>query len=75
MTKKKINMQVKKRTMNELRQTKDCHYVSPRYELKNMSNRILDEYYSTQNPRSKDKLELNSFIHFLQVNDYKIVKH
>ena len=45
---KKHNMQVKKRTMNELRQTKDSHYVKHYLPQVNSLSDLMSDYVSHQ---------------------------
>ena len=66
-------MKVKKRTMNELRQTKDCHYIAPYDNQKvNASEVVFD--YITKKRVEDEKLTISDFLLFLSKNQYTIVK-
>lgn len=67
-------MQVKKRTMNELRQTKDSHYVKPFLPQLNSLSDLMDDYVSHQGSVRLTTSVLDDFIQFLSSNQYKLVK-
>ena len=64
---------MKTRSLNELRQTKDAHYVVPKLEKTNNSSSILTSFL---NKKSDDKLANNveQFIAFLNSEGYEIIK-
>jgi len=68
-------MRIKKRTLNELRQTKDCHYVVPNYDRENLSTTVAQDYI--QKMREDDRLSQISIVNFVQYlakNNLRIVK-
>lgn len=64
---------IKPRSLNELRQTKDAHYVVPRIEKTNNFSSILSSFL---NKKDDEKLANNieQFVAFLNTEGYKIIK-
>jgi hypothetical protein len=64
---------IKPRSLNELRQTKDTHYVVPRIEKTNNFSSILSSFL---NKKDDEKLANNieQFVTFLNNEGYKIIK-
>jgi len=63
----------KKRSLNEIRQTKDAHYVVPKVNRISTGEKALTAYFKIDpNPISKENM--SSFIKFLSSNNYKIIK-
>ena len=63
----------KKRTLNEIRQTKDTYYVAPKFKSKDNSPKLFSEFFGTinDNINSANYLE---FISFIKEKGYQIVK-
>ena len=65
--------EIKTRSLNELRQTKDAHYVVPKVGKKNRAEEALKAFIQ----KSDDTvigLQLKEFIDFLDAHNYKIYK-
>jgi len=64
---------IKTRSLNELRQTKDAHYIVPKVEKNNNSSSILNSFLKKLDD---EKLERNieQFVSFLNKEGYKIIK-
>ena len=61
----------KKRTLNEIRQTKDSYYVVPKLKKQDNSQKLFSEFFSSNNINSTNYLE---FISFINEKGYQIVK-
>ena len=48
----------KKRSLNEIRQTKDSHYVVPQAVKKCLSEKVLDDYFNDDSSESTITLSL-----------------
>ena len=65
----------KKRSLNEIRQTKDSHYIVPQSIKKCISEKVLDEYFNNDSGQSViTKENYTDFIDFLSLYRYKITK-
>mgnify|MGYP001068875315 CR=1 FL=1 len=65
----------KKRSLNEIRQTKDSHYIVPQSIKKCISEKVLDEYFNNDSDQSViTKENYTDFIDFLSLYRYKITK-
>ena len=65
----------KKRSLNEIRQTKDSHYVVPQAVKKCLSEKVLDDYFNYESSTSAiTKDNYSDFIKFLSLYRYKITK-
>ena len=64
---------MKTRSLNELRQTKDVHYVVPKVEKTNNYSSIFSSFL---NKKDDEKLANNieQFVAFLNSEGYKIIK-
>lgn len=68
-------MRVKPRTLNELRQTKDSHYVAPQTEYETTIQRVFEEYFHyIKSMSGKNETSLSSFKNYLSENKFRIVK-
>lgn len=68
-------MQAKKRSLNEIRQTKDSFYVVPKTKKKNMTEKVVKDYFGESNDSiAITKENLNDFISFLNINRYQITR-
>ena len=69
-------MEIKKRTLNELRQTKDCHYVVSGYEKENLNPKIALEYIKKMKEDDRtSQISVVNFVQYLTNNDLRIVKN
>ena len=68
-------MSFKRRTLNELRQTKDSHYVSP-YTTSSEDNLSVVEAYLTymRTEKRMAQASIKNFLGYLEANDMRIVK-
>jgi len=65
----------KKRSLNEIRQTKDCFYEVPNLNKKGIAEEVLGAYFSHPSaPKQISKENINDFIKFLKINRYKITQ-
>jgi phage pi2 protein 07 len=65
--------ELKTRSLNELRQTKDAHYVVPKVNKKNRAEEALQAFIQ-KNDHNVIGLQLKEFIEFLDAHNYKIYK-
>jgi hypothetical protein len=63
----------KKRSLNEIRQTKDVHYIVPKVNRISTGEKALTAYFNID-PNPISKKNMSSFIRFLSSNNYKIIK-
>ena len=63
----------KKRSLNEIRQTKDTYYVAPNWNTNNTTNQVFESYFSSLNNEINSK-NYQKFLSFLQERGYKISK-
>jgi len=71
----KIVMKIKKRTLNELRQTKDSHYAVPRYEKENLNSTVAQEYIKKMKEDDRmSQISIANFVQYLTKNNLRIVK-
>lgn len=63
----------KKRSLNEIRQTKDVHYVVPKTNKIGIGEQALITYFKL-NPNPISEENISSFLNYLNANNYKIVK-
>ena len=69
-------MKIKKRTLNELRQTKDCHYAVFGYEKENLNPKIALEYIKKMKEDDRtSQISVVNFVQYLTNNDLRIVKN
>lgn len=69
-------MKIKKRTLNELRQTKDCHYAVSGYEKENLNPKIALEYIKKMKEDDRtSQISVVNFVQYLTNNDLRIVKN
>jgi hypothetical protein len=66
--------EIKKRSLNELRQTKDTHYVVPALKKSSVAEEAFIRFFE-RNETSIDLKNLKTFLEFLDSNNYKINKH
>lgn len=68
-------MRIKKRTLNELRQTKDCHYVVPNYDRENLSTTVAQDYIKKMKEDDRlSQISIVNFVQYLAKNNLRIVK-
>lgn len=68
-------MKIKKRTLDELRQTKDSYYVVPRTVSRYSNSSILDNYVRHMRDEQRDsQISLKNFLLYLERNDFQIIK-
>ena len=60
----------KKRSLNELRQTKDSYYVVPKAKSNTSLKNLLEEYFASKN-ESLNAENIDNFIDHLYSNGYK----
>ena len=63
----------KKRTLNEIRQTKDTFYVVPELKKKDSSQQLFKEFFNSSNDKINSSNYLD-FISFINKKGYHIVK-
>ena len=63
----------KKRSLNEIRQTKDTNYVAPNWNINNTTNQVVESYFNSLNNEINAK-NYHKFLSFLQERGYKISK-
>ena len=63
----------KKRTLNEIRQTKDTYYVVPKFKSKDNSQKLFSEFFGTRNDNI-NSVNYPEFITFIKEKGYHIVK-
>ena len=63
----------KKRSLNEIRQTKDTNYVAPNWTTNNTTNQVVESYFSSLNNEINSK-NYQKFLSFLQERGYQITK-
>ncbi len=68
-------MNAKRRTLNELRQTKDSHYVNPKMTVTHDNFSVLEAYlkYMREEQRAS-QISLKNFMHYMERNELHIVK-
>tara|TARA_B100000524_G_scaffold118486_1_gene58110 strand:- start:1374 stop:1586 length:213 start_codon:yes stop_codon:yes gene_type:complete len=65
----------KKRTLNEIRQTKDSYYVVPDSQKKNMAEEVITSYLKHAESEGNISIEnYREFLAFLNLNRYKITQ-
>lgn len=68
-------MKIKKRTLNELRQTKDCHYVNPQKSISNRKEDIIDQYIDYMKSEGRiSQASLVNFKYYMERNNLSFVK-
>ena len=68
-------MKIKKRTLNELRQTKDCYYQISGYENKYLNSEVAQDYIKIMKEDDRaSKISVINFIQYLSNNNLRIVK-
>ncbi len=68
-------MKIKKRTLNELRQTKDCYYSFSGYEKKTRNSAVAQEYIKIMKEEDRtSQISVVNFIQYLTKNNLWIVK-
>lgn len=68
-------MKIKKQTLNELRQTKDCYYAFSGYEKKNRNSAVAQEYIKIMKEEDRtSQISVVNFIQYLTKNNLWIVK-
>ena len=60
----------KKRSLNELRQTKDSHYIVPRTNNNTSLKKLFEDYFQNNN-ENLNADNIDSFINHLYSNGYK----
>ena len=63
----------KKRTLNEIRQTKDNYYVVPKLKKQDNSQKLFSEFFGSTNNNINSTNYLE-FISFINEKGYQIVK-
>lgn len=64
----------KKRSLNEIRQTKDTHYVAPISNNKKASDQLFESYFSSFNITEINASNYLQFLSFLNERGYQITK-
>jgi len=65
----------KKRSLNEIRQTKDSFYEVPNLNKKCVAEEVIEAYLNHSGaPNEISKENVNDFIKFLNMNRYKITQ-
>ncbi len=65
----------KKRSLNEIRQTKDSYYVVPSIAAKTLTEQVLTDYFNGEHRNFAITHEnYSELIDFLRINRYKITK-
>lgn len=65
----------KKRSLNEIRQTKDSYYVVPSLVTKCLTEQVFGDYFTgAGNKLAITKENYSELIEFLRINRYKITK-
>ncbi len=65
----------KKRSLNEIRQTKDSYYVVPKSVKKCLTEKVLEDYFNGNFGKSEVSQEMYAnFINYLRLHRYKIIK-
>ena len=68
-------MRIKKRTLNELRQTKDCHYAVPRHDKENLNSTVVQDYIKKMKEDDRmSQVSIVNFVQYLTNNNLRIVK-
>ena len=68
-------MRVKQRTLNELRQTKDSHYVAPRHKRRDLNSEVVDDYIRKMKADDRlSQVSVVNFLYYLAQNNLKIVQ-
>ena len=67
-------IKLKKRSLNEIRQTKDAHYVAPISNNKKASDQLFESYFSSFNNREINTNNYHQFLSFLNKRGYQIIK-
>ena len=66
-------MEIKRRTMNELRQTKDVYYVTPRTTQKETNDSILESYINyMRSEKRSSQISVKNFLIYLNANNLRI---
>jgi hypothetical protein len=63
----------KKRSLNEIRQTKDAYYIAPDWNINNTTNQVVKSYFSSSNNEINSK-NYHKFLSFLEERGYQISK-
>ena len=63
----------KKRSLNEIRQTKDVHYIVPKFPKENIDEQALDAFSNSTEETIKREYYMD-FFSFLKKNGYKIIR-
>jgi hypothetical protein len=65
----------KKRSLNEIRQTKDSFYVVPSTDAKCLTEKVLGDYFNEDGTCSAiTKKNYSELMDYLRINRYKITK-
>lgn len=68
-------MRIKKRTLNEYRQTKDSIYNTPKSENKISNYTVLESYVSYMKSENRmSQASIKNFLIYLDKNDLRIIK-
>jgi hypothetical protein len=68
-------MRIKKRTLNELRQTKDSHYVVRSSEPANFNDAFAQDYINKMKEDGRvAQISVANFIHYLTKNNLRIIQ-
>ncbi len=64
---------MKRRTLNELRQTKDSHYVVPNYRKKDSNKAVFEKYIQYMREEHRlSQVSLKNFLLYLDRNNFQI---
>ncbi len=68
-------MNFKRRTLNELRQTKDSFYKAPTTQTSNSNHSVIEGYLNHMRAEERtSQVSLKNFLVYLERNDLRIVK-
>lgn len=68
-------MRIKKRTLNEYRQTKDSIYKAPQAETNISNHTVLERYISYMKSENRmSQASIKNFLMYLEKNDLRITK-
>ena len=69
------NVIMKRRTLNELRQTKDSHYVVPNYRKKDPNKAVFEKYIQYMREEHRlSQVSLKNFLLYLDRNNFQITQ-
>lgn len=68
-------MNIKRRTLNELRQTKDSHYANPLLKSEESNSSVIEGYLNFMRQENRiSQASVQNFLMYLNKNDLRIIK-